>query len=162
MRETLASLAVVLLFTVGCAPSAPAPDATVDLAAEERAIREQGAEWLKAIESGDYATEGRFFTSDGIAYRDGAIYTGPQAIADYNVKNAAANPKMQVTWTTDDVVVAESGDLAYETGQVQTSGLGADGTNTQTSRFLTVWKKVDGTWKAAHDMSMSMTPRSPQ
>lgn len=162
MQNRLVLTALALVCAVGCAPSAPAPDATVDLAAEERAIREQGAEWLKAIEGGDFAGEGRFFAADGVAYRSGTAYTGPQAIADYNAKNAAANPKMQVTWTTDDVVVAASGDLAYETGQVRTSGLGADGTGTETSRFLTVWKKVDGTWKAVHDMSMSMTPGSPQ
>lgn len=165
MRASFASLAAVLVVSVGCAPApdpAPTSAPTVDLSAEERAIRELGAEWLKALQAGDHAAEGRFFASDGTAYREGQLYTGSQAIADYNVKNGAANPKMQISWTTEDVTVAESGDLAYETGEVQMSGLGADGTGKDRLRFLTVWKKVDGTWKVAHDMSMSTMPPSPQ
>ena len=159
MRNTLAFIAAALVLTVGCAP---APAATVDVAAEERAIRDLGAQWLKALQAGDHAAEGRFFASDGIAYRENRLFTGPQAIADYNVKNAAANPQMKVSWTTDNVTVAESGDLAFETGEVQISGLGADGTGMERTRYLTAWKKLDGTWKVAHDISMSTMPPSPQ
>lgn len=57
------------------------------------------------------------------------------------------------TLTTEEVVLAESGELAYEIGTYQTSGSSATGeTYEETGKYLAVWENVDGEWKMAADM----------
>lgn len=104
----------------------PAPQP--DLAAEERAIRDSDARWLKADQSRDAAGVAAMFASDGVAYREHVEpLIGPAAFQAYGTNFWADNPKVGVTWTTDMIDVAPSGDLAIQTGAYQITGLGANG-----------------------------------
>lgn len=55
----------------------------------------------------------------------------------------------QVSWKSDFVSVAASGDMAYDYGTATTKL--ADG-STVVGRYLVVWVKEDGEWKVAADM----------
>ena len=57
-----------------------------------------------------------------------------------------------IAWSTTGVRVAASGDLAYETGNITIDPDGAEGKKPATQRcFVTVWEKVDGTWRVVAD-----------
>lgn len=153
----LAILALGLLVGACAQPERAVPP-TPDLAAEDQSIRAADAQWLKAVKARDGAAEAAVFASDGIAYRPHVEPLSPAAYQAYEERFFADNPKAAVTWTTDTIRVAESGDLAVQTGTLHVTGLGPEGDGTDTSRFLTVWKKVGGGWKVVDDMGSTTVP----
>ncbi|HUF70533.1 MAG TPA: SgcJ/EcaC family oxidoreductase [Longimicrobiales bacterium] len=133
---------------------------SVDLAAEEEAIRAVNARWLSAFQAHDAAGEAAVFASDGVEYRAGLErIIGPAAIESYDRKFFAENPTLAVSWSTDAIHIADSGDLAIQTGEFQASGVGPSGDQEDWGRILTVWKKEDGQWKVAHAMVSSTKPQ---
>lgn len=63
------------------------------------------------------------------------------------------------TLTTDEIHVAESGDIAYRVGTFQIGGTTPDGVAfTDTGKLLETWHNVDGTWLIAADMWNSDAP----
>ena len=65
------------------------------------------------------------------------------------------------TWTTDSVRIADSGDLAIQTGEYHVTGIGAKGEREDKGRFVTVWKKTAGEWKVAYDIGSTTMPEAP-
>jgi uncharacterized protein (TIGR02246 family) len=129
--------------------SSPKPDLTI----EEKAIRDADARWLKASQSRDSAAEAAVFAADGVAYREHVDpLVGPPAFQEWSAKLYAENPKQSSTWTTDSIRIADSGDLAIQTGQYHVTGIGPKGDREDRGRFVTVWKKVGTEWKVAHDI----------
>jgi ketosteroid isomerase-like protein len=94
-----------------------------------------------------------------VAYREHVDpLVGPAAYEAFTVKLYADNPKQIGTWTTDAVQVTESGDLAVQTGQFHVTGIGPKGDGEDRGRFVTIWKKVNGEWKVAHDIGSTTMP----
>jgi len=139
----------------GCAQPKPAVDPT----AEAQAVRDASAAWLAASQAKDWTTSSAVFAPDGIAYpghQDPLV--GPAAIQAYYEADAAKNPNGSISWTTDDVLVAASGDLAMEIGSwVYSDG----GKEVDRGKYVTNWKKVDGAWKVAADVGVSTVPEKP-
>jgi len=54
--------------------------------------------------------------------------------------------------------MAESGDLAIQTGEYHLTSLGPKADGDDKGRFVTVWKKVNGEWKVAHDIGSTTSP----
>jgi uncharacterized protein (TIGR02246 family) len=151
----LGVIGVVLLS--GCT-SAPRPP---DLAAEEKTIRELAARWQTALLARDAATQAAMFAPDGIEYHDRqAPLVGPAAILAWELKAASNHPKAVITTTTNEIRISASGDLAVQAGEGRITGLGANGEDhsVRTQRFVTVWKKINGEWKVAHDIAIDTTP----
>jgi len=146
-----ASLAMLL----GCAVAKPAADAPapVDLAREEAAIRATDAQWLAAAKARDVEKSVSFWSDDAtILQPDTPPIVGKAAIRKY-VTEAFASPDFSITFTTDNVVVARSGDMAYETGKdVMTFRDDKGKLITLHNRGVVVWRKqAEGSWKAAID-----------
>ena len=157
--KACSSVCVLLLLAGACAQPAPAPPPGPDLAAEERAIRDADAAWLKAAQAHDAAAEAATIAADGIVYRTNQDpATGPAGYQALRERDLKENPKHMPSWTTDRIQVAASGDLAVQTGTYNVTGLGPKGDVTDTGRFVTVWKKVGGAWKVAHDIGASTVP----
>ena len=152
-----------LLFLVAaCSQPAPVPPQKPDLASEEKAIRDMDARWLKATQARDAAGEAAVFAIDGVAYREHIDpLLGPGAFQEYTTKFQTDNPKANVTWSTDAIRIAESGDLAIQTGEYHLTGLGPKAEREDKGRFVTVWKKVNGEWKVAHDIGSTTMPEAP-
>jgi len=158
MRRRGVALMVPIILAACAGQTTPA----VDLAAEEQAIRAQSMAWLEAATARNAAGEAAVFADDGIAFRENRDpIVGPAAFEAYTSADRAANPQSTVSWTIDQVVVAASGDLAYELGSYQLTGLGANGTGDDMGKYVTVWKKVNGTWKVAADMGSTTKPAPP-
>lgn len=142
----------------GCAK--PAPEApAVDLAAEEQAIRDRSMEWMKFATAKDAAAiASGILAADSVTMYDGVINEGAAAVQAATEAGYAARPNSTVTWTTDEVHVAASGDLAYELGTA-TEDADGDGEAAPTNgRYLTVWTKADGTWRAVADAGTQRKP----
>ena len=148
--------AVVLAFAAGlvaCAGQTATP--AVDLAAEEQAIRDASAQWMAATQAKNWAAAAAFFAPDGVAFPGNhEPLVGPAAIQANAEAEAAAMPNAVIGWTVDAVVVAASGDMAYETGTWTMSNEGTQ----DTGKYITVWRKLGGQWKALSDMGVSTLP----
>ena len=145
------------------APAVPEVATKPDLAAEERAIREADARWLKAAQAKDVVGEAAVIAPDGVVYHaHNQPIVGPAAVQAFNTKFRAENPKGNVTWTTTAIHVADAGDMAVQTGEVHVTGLGPKGDREDKSVFVTVWKKVNGEWKVAHDIGSTTMPEAAQ
>ncbi len=153
----LTALAASLLAT-GCAKKEPAAPA-IDLAAEEQAIRDRSMEWLKFATAKDAAgIANGILAANSVTMYDGVINEGAAAVQAATEAGYAARPDSTTTWTTDEVHVAASGDLAYELGTA-TEDADGDGEAAPTSgRYVTVWSKVDGTWRAVVDAGTQRKP----
>ncbi len=154
-RRALPVALAGLAMLVACAQP-PAPPA-VDLAAEEQAIRDASMAWMAAVEARDFAAAAAFFAPDGTTFPENQDpVMGPAAIQANAEAQWAETPNASVSWSTDMVVLATSGDLAYEVGTWTFANEGME----DTGKYLTVWRKVEGAWKAAADMSVSTVPES--
>ncbi len=144
----------------GCAKPAPEPEApAVDLAAEAQAVRDRSMEWLKLATAKDAAgIANGILAASSVTMYDGVINEGAAAVQAATDAGYAARPNATTTWVTDEVHVAASGDLAYELG---TSTEDADGDGEAaptTGRYVTVWTKADGSWRAVVDAGTQLKP----
>lgn len=135
----------------GCAK--PAPEApAVDLAAEAQAVRDRSAAWMQMAQAKDVAgiVDG-IFTADAVTLSDGNIRKGAADIRAGMDTDMAKSPNASISWTTSDVQVAKSGELAYELGSFMFDSDGAGEAVAVDGEYVTVWTKADGTWRAAVD-----------
>ena len=151
------TLAAALLAT-GCAkkeepkegPMAEAP--AVDLAAEEQAIRNRSGEWMNYANSKDAASIANgIFASDATLISDDKAYKGTAAIQAALEAQIKEMPDALVSWSSDQVRVASSGDLAVETGSFTVDPDGEGKKPAVQGSFATAWAKVDGQWRAISD-----------
>ncbi|MCU1307768.1 MAG: hypothetical protein JWN45_2463 [Acidobacteriaceae bacterium] len=161
MKRLQLFLALILAALLsGCAQPAPSESkssapAKVDLAEAEAAVRAADAQWLAAAKSRDTEKTVAFWADDASIMMPGAPpVTGKKAIKDY-VAGAFASPEFSISWTTDKVVVSDSGDMAYSTGEDQITFKGpGNKVVTQKNNGVAIWKKqADGSWKVAIDIA---------
>ena len=135
---------------VGCAQKAPEAPA-VDLAAEAQAVRDRSAAWLQMAHAKDAAgIANDIYTANAVSMFDGDIRRGSAEIQASEEARLAA-PDQTFSWSTTDVQVAKSGDLAYELGTFTFDVDGAGEKPAVSGEFVTVWTKADGTWRVAVD-----------
>jgi uncharacterized protein (TIGR02246 family) len=152
MRIVPALLASMLIS--GCSSSAR----QVDLSADEKTIQELAARWQKALLDRDAATPAAMFADDGVSYHDGEEpLVRPAAILEWEKKAVTRHPKAKITSTTKELRIAAAGDVAIQAGEGQLTDLGDNGEDhtVRKQRFVTVWKKVNGQWKVAHDIAVN-------
>ena len=153
---------VVVLCVVGlvacAAPATPPEEPAVDLVAEEQAIRDASAAWLQATQARDASTIDGFFTADINTIFDGEVLEGLPAVQASREKEWTESPDFTVFWTTTEVGVAASGDLAYERGSWTSDPDGAGEKPEEQGEYLTVWKKIGGQWKVLYDAGTTIKP----
>ncbi len=153
MKKAIFFLGVILFgLTAFAQPKA-------DLKSEEQAIKSISKNWLDLTKKHDAAGCAALFADDGVAYsmnREPAV--GPAAIKKQFAEQDAKSPKADIDWTTENVEVASSGDMAVEYGKYNVKGMGPAGTESDEGRYVTVYRKVNGTWKVAADIGTSTKP----
>lgn len=148
----MAGAIAAALLAAACAPQAPA----VDVAAEAQAIRDRSAEWLELAKAKDVAAIANgIYTADAVTLFDGTIRRGTAEIQAGMEAEMAAMPDAMLDWTTTDVRVASSGDMAYETGNWTFDPDGGGEKPSMSGEYVTVWVKADGVWRAAADAGTS-------
>lgn len=176
MKRCTGVLMVLLAAAVGCRTSGTgdgngAPDDTAgaldggaleDVAADEQALREIADRWEAAIAARDSVAIAGHYAADGVLI---VPYEKPQrgtAAILSTWGRLLADPNASLTVESEDLKVAESGDLAYERGTYQLVFDTPQGPVNDRGSFVIVWEKRDGEWKAAVDIvSSEMFPGPP-
>lgn len=121
--------------------------------AVERAIAAQNRQWLQAIQQKDTAAIRSLMAPGTVALPpNGPAMDGPDAVVGL-WGNLVGMPGLKLDFSTKDLVVAASGDLAVETG---TWTMQADGQNGEpmndNGKYVVVWQKVGSQWKVLRDI----------
>jgi uncharacterized protein (TIGR02246 family) len=141
--------------------SSSSSSGSASLAEDDKVIRELAARWQQALLVRDADGQAAMFADDGVSYHDGQEpLVGAAAIRAWEARSVTNHPKAVITSTTDRIQISASGDLAVQTGEGRLTNLGENGEDRKVhrQRFVTVWKKVDGRWKVAHDIAVNITP----
>ena len=94
----------------------------------------------------------KVYSPDVVTVYDGTVQRGVAEVQAGAEKGLKDNPDSVIAWSTTAVRVAASGDLAYETGNITLDPDGDAGKKPATTGvFVTVWEKVDGTWRVVAD-----------
>jgi uncharacterized protein (TIGR02246 family) len=140
-------------FQFGCSDTPKAPPDT--RAADEKAIRDTEAQWLKDIQAKDLDKDVSHYDNDASFLLPNApIITGKTAITGVH-KDLLADPNFALDFSSSKVEVAKSSDLAYSQGAytMTTTDPKTKKPQTEKGKYITVFKKqADGSWKAIEDM----------
>lgn len=130
----------------------------VDTAAEAETIAALSDAWMAASNAGDAAAIANMFAVDGVTVFDGDFFQGREAIlAGVSADLADRGENATVSWERSTVHVAASGDLAYERGHWTLDADGEGDGAPEEGEYVTVWKKIDGEWKAVADAGTTLT-----
>lgn len=135
------------------------PTRAADPAAEEQAIRALDAQWLEAVQRKDAAATAAFYAEDGAIMPSGA----PASVGREAVAAAWAGffgmPGFKLTFAPTRVVVAQSGDVAWEIGTYELGFDAEGGPVTDKGKYVVTWQKVDGAWLVGADIFNSDGPQ---
>lgn len=122
--------------------------------ADEQAIRKLDKEWSAAAQSKDTAKTVSYYAQDGSAFPFNApIATGKEQIQKVWT-DLMAMPGFALSFAPTKIVVAKSGDLAYDVGTFELKVNDASGKpTTEIGKYVVVWKKqADKQWKVVADI----------
>ncbi len=140
-------LVFLLCLTFSCQKAEEvAEEPAVDVEAEEEAIRAADIAWAKTAEAKDVDGCTSYLAED-FAMVGAPNLEGKADFHNFWTEEFSKEGR-EISWVTDKVVVADSGDLAYALGTVENTSVIDGETRTNKSTFLAVWKKQpDGNWK---------------
>jgi uncharacterized protein (TIGR02246 family) len=155
----------LLIGVTGCSPApAPPPAEPPDTrAADEAAIRATSKAWSASSQTKDAQKFASYYTEDAAFLLEGGPDTKGRAALVEGLGGMMTDPNFALSFETDTVTVARSGDLAYELGPYSLTLSGPDKKPAVTKgHFVVVWRKqADGSWKAAVDAPVSDSPIAP-
>ena len=126
--------------------------------ADEEAIRQQVARWLELVKSKDAAGIAEMYTEDGaVMPRNGKIGKGRTAIQQIWA-SMMNTPGFELTFAPEQIVVSGSADMAMDRGTYQLAIAPSGKPQSDTGKYVVVWRKVGGEWKAAADIFNSDQP----
>jgi len=157
----LASVFILVLgtFALAVAASPQQPDSGQTDAA---AIHARIESWLAAAQAKDAEEFASVYADDAVLMLEGAPdLTGREAIRA-GIGGMMQDPNFSLWFEAAQVVVAQSGDLAYETGTYGLSVSDPEGNAvSQHGHYVVVWRKQsDGSWKVAIDAPVSDPPEA--
>lgn len=130
------------LVLAACAPRAP----VIDLAAEERAIKEASLNWSKAERSGGHDSVATFFWEDAVLQPPGqSQIQGHDAIRAFFAParlRDSGRPRPVFP-----VHISASGDLAVEWGRSSITVERPEGPTLVHFKFVNVWERRGEVWK---------------
>jgi len=166
MTKSLLLLSVAGLLLSACqAGEEPANDAAevnntaaVDTGADEQAIRGQVAHWLQLVKAKDAAGIAELYAEDGAVMPPNAPISKGRAAIQQTWASMMRTPGFGLTFAPEQIVVSSSGDMALDRGTYSLT-IAPDGTSkTDTGKYVVVWRKIGGEWKAAADILNSNLP----
>ena len=165
MMKSLLLLSVPALLAA-CQPGeTPANDgvgaentAVVDTSADDQAIRAKVDLWHELMKAKDAAGIADLYTVDGAVMPPNA----PIGIGHDPIEQTWAalvnTPGFELKIVPDQIVVSSSGDMALDRGTYQLTIAPSGETVSDTGKYVVVWQKIDGEWKAAADIFNSDLP----
>lgn len=135
-------------------------DPAVDDAAVSEAIRAKDQAFTAAMVAGDIESVMAQYADEAIVLPPGApMQKGSQAVRDNFAPWLSASPPSSMTLDSETITVASSGDYAHAVGTFTISGTDPNGVEySDTGKYVTVWRNVDGDWKMVADIWNSDNP----
>jgi len=141
--------------TVTASHPAAAP---MDQAAESRTIVALDSAWMRQVVAKNVDSLMTYYTADAVSYGFGPPASGSdqiRALYTNMVKSTITNP----TITEGAVKFSDDGTMAFDHGKYTMTVTPPGGkASNEAGAYLNVWKKVDGQWKLAAEMSTPVTP----
>ena len=168
MTKSLLLLTVTALLLPACqAGEKPANDAAevsstaaVDTGADEQAIRGHVDHWLQLVKAKDAAGIAELYAEDGAVMPPNAPIGKGRAAIQQTWASMMRTPGFGLTFAPEQIVVSSSGDMALDRGTYSLS-IARDGTTqTDTGKYVVVWRKIGRECKAAADIFNSDLPAS--
>ena len=126
--------------------------------ADEEAIRKQVARWLELVKSKDAAAIAQMYTEDGaVMPPNAAIGKGRTAIQE-TWATMMNTPGFELTFAPEQIVLSGSADMALDRGTYRLTVAPSGKPQSDTGKYVVVWRKVGGEWKAAADIFNSDLP----
>ena len=166
MTKSLLLLSITALLLPACqAGDKPANNtaevnssAAVDAGADEQAIRGQVDHWLKLVKAKDAAAIAELYAENGAVMPPNAPIGKGRAAIQQTWASMMGTPGFGLTFVPEQIIVSSSGDMALDRGTYNLT-LATDGTTqTDTGKYVVVWRKIGGEWKAAADIFNSDGP----
>ena len=139
-------------------------EAAVDPAAIEKELKANEAGWEKDYQARDVDKAVAHYSNDAAVANPGMALASDEVSRKMAISQFLSDPSMKVTFASDRVGVAQSGEMAYTRGHyaIETTDPKTKKAKTDTGSYLTVWKKqADGSWKAVEDFVTPGAPATP-
>jgi uncharacterized protein (TIGR02246 family) len=168
MTKTLLLLSVTALLLPACQADDKSANnivegnaaAAFDVGADEQAIRGQVDRWLQLVKAKDAAGIAALYTEDGaVMPPNGPIGKGHAAIQQ-TWASMMQTPGFDLTFVPEQIVLSSSGDMALDRGRYKLAVAPKGTPMTDTGKYVVVWRKMGGEWKAAADIFNSDLPAS--
>jgi ketosteroid isomerase-like protein len=146
----LAFSLVAAVATSGCTPAAKAAD-PVKI---EQTIKAQEAQWQDAYKAKNLEALAGQYTDDAAIAGPGDALASSDVDRRKALQGLTSDPNFALTFASDRVLVASSGDLASSRGHytLQMTDKATNKPVMSTGSYLTVYRKQeDGSWKAVED-----------
>ncbi len=166
MRRISRNIALVCTFVfAACAqpPAAEPPEQPDTREADAAEIHAAVKNWSAAAQAKDAEAFVSVYVDDAVLMLEGAPnLVGVEAIRE-GMSGMMQDPNFELSFEADQVKVARSGDLAYETGAYSlTMSDPEENPATQKGHYVVVWEKqADGSWKVVLDAPVSDPPEAP-
>jgi len=136
----------------------------VDTAGDEQAIRAQVDRWLQLVKAKDAAAIAALYAEDGAVMPPNAPIGKGRAAIQQTWASMMQTPGFDLTFVPEQIVISSSGDMALDRGtytlKVASKVASAGTTQTDTGKYVVVWRKINGDWKAVADIFNSNLPAS--
>jgi uncharacterized protein (TIGR02246 family) len=168
MTKSLLLLSVTAMLLTACqAGEKPANDAAemndtaaVDTSADEQAIRGQVARWLQLVKAKDAAGIAELYAEDGAVMPPNAPIGKGRTAIQQTWASIMRTPGFSLTFVPEEIVLSSSRDLALDRGTYRLTMAPHGATQTDTGKYVVVWRKIGGDWKAVADIFNSDLPAS--
>ena len=167
MTRSLLLLSAAALLLPACqAGEKPANDAAVnsaaavDTGADEQAIRGQVDRWLQLVKAKDAPGIAALYAEDGAVMPPNAPIGKGRAAIQQTWASLVAMPGFDLAIVPEQIVVSSSGDMALDRGTYKLAMAPNGKEMTDTGKYVVVWRKIGGDWKAAADLFNSDLPAS--
>ena len=167
MPKSLWMLSVTVMLLTACqAAQKPANEASetnttaAAVGADEQAIRGQVDHWLQLVKAKDAASIAQLYADDGAVMPPNAPIGKGRAAIQQTWASMMGTPGFDLTFTPEQILVSASGDMALDRGTYSLK-IAPDGNQqSDTGKYVVVWRKLGGEWKAAADIFNSDQPAS--
>ncbi|MBI3514836.1 MAG: DUF4440 domain-containing protein [Proteobacteria bacterium] len=149
-----AVLTLLAVFTAALAADATAQQRPTD----EQRIQQLDRDWVAKVAAKDLAGVVAFYAKDGVLMAPGGPPAEGTAAITEGWRGILGLPNGSLTFAPTRVTIAKSADLAYETGTYSLAFDGAKGRVQDQGKYVVVWKKEAGQWKAAADIFNTNLP----
>ena len=165
MTRSLLLLSVAALFLPACQASeksgndiAEGNAAAANPGADEQAIRGQVDRWLQLVKAKDAAGIAALYTEDGAVMPPNAPIGKGRTAIQQTWASMMQTPGFDLTFVPEQIILSSSGDMALDRGTYKLAVAPNGAAQTDTGKYVVVWRKVGGDWKAAADIFNSDLP----